>query len=533
MAPSLGEISWTLLLQVCVLVGAAARSAVAPGGSALSCPGAYNHLPRAGRVDVTALNFHWRGYDPLSGLRTEVRLTLQRPCRKGGGGALARADGASVATEGWGRSCADGASSEGNGGAPTRPQPLEGHLNDHCAGTLSGDTRKPSTLDAARLLGPLLCCLVPLCRPTLALGPPAVLTLLKPAPPTSPSCGMCPNLLGLPGLSASPVLWPELLPPTRWPPGPNYFMLAEQAAQYTLRRQRWLGGERTALWSLPLLVGGELSRPCAALVAPPLLGAEDGVTAKLRAKCPPTIKSFRRGSAAGPTGLRGDHLKEVLGTAHTDEVLANLTQVLQLLVRGQALLELAPHLAGASLHAVPKAADDVRPIAVGECLRRLASKCLCAAFKDAAREVLAPLQLGVAVPYGAEAAVHTARQWLAPYAEWCYAHHSRLLFQGAPMFSEAGVQQRDPLGPLLFAVALQPALRAAAAGAPGQRPDLAFAFLDDVCLAGSVQNVSSGLARLTAAARQVGLVLNPAKCCLTTCSDDCPVNPSLFPAGLP
>ena len=48
-----------------------------------------------------------------------------------------------------------------------------------------------------------------------------------------------------------------------------------------------------------------------------------------------------------------------------------------------------------------------------------------------------------------------------------------------------------------------------------------------------MQNVSSGLARLTAAARQVGLVLNPAKCCLTTGSDDCPVNPSLFPAGLP
>ena len=120
---------------------------------------------------------------------------------------------------------------------------------------------------------------------------------------------------------------------------------------------------------------------------------------------------FRRGSAPGPTGLRGDHLGETLQSAHGDEVAANLALVAQLLVRGQAPLELAPHLAGASLHALPKSGCDVRPIAVGECLRRLASKCLCAAVRDAAREYLAPLQLGVAVSHGIEATVHVARHW--------------------------------------------------------------------------------------------------------------------------
>ncbi|CAE7408225.1 STRN3 [Symbiodinium natans] len=94
---------------------------------------------------------------------------------------------------------------------------------------------------------------------------------------------------------------------------------------------------------------------------------------------------------------------------------------------------------------------------------------------------------------------------LSPWAECCYDHHSRLLFHHSPLSSEAGVQQYNPLGPLLFALALHPALQAAAAGGP----ELAFAFLDDSYLTGGSKQVAAGLARLTAASRQVGLKLNP------------------------
>lgn len=265
--------------------------------------------------------------------------------------------------------------------------------------------------------------------------------------------------------------------------------------------------------------------------------------------------------------MRGDHLREALATAHGDEVATHLAAVVQLLVSGQALLELAPHLAGACLHALPKGPADVRPIAVGETLRRLASKSLCVSFREDARQWLSPMQVGVGVPMGAEAAVHTTRQWLhrnsgnaikvfvkldftnafntvdrahllrevrlrlpglACWAEWCYSHHSRLLFQGTAISSEAGVQQGDPLGPLLFALALQPSLHAATTA----EVELAFAYLDDVCLAGDCRRVSAALSRLIGTARHAGLELNPGKCEVTTCAGATEtIDMRLFPAG--
>eukprot|EP00959_Pyramimonas_sp_CCMP1952_P151406 3168192-Pyramimonas_sp.AAC.1 len=76
------------------------------------------------------------------------------------------------------------------------------------------------------------------------------------------------------------------------------------------------------------------------------------------------IKAFPRGSAAGPTGLRPQHLKDALqATAHRDEVLEQLLSLTNLLARGQAPPATAKLFAGASLAALPKKDGGLRPVA--------------------------------------------------------------------------------------------------------------------------------------------------------------------------
>jgi len=65
---------------------------------------------------------------------------------------------------------------------------------------------------------------------------------------------------------------------------------------------------------------------------------------------------------------------------------------------------------GGSSIALQKKNGDIRPIAVGYTLRRLAAKCanVCVIASPTVAS-LAPLQLGVGVPGGAEAAIHATR----------------------------------------------------------------------------------------------------------------------------
>ena len=107
------------------------------------------------------------------------------------------------------------------------------------------------------------------------------------------------------------------------------------------------------------------------------------------------ISFFSKHSGCGPSGLRPWHLKQALTPAHIEEVLEQLTGLVALLVQGRAPRDVAKWLCGATLLAMPKKDGGVWPIAVGDVLRRLAAKVLCATYKDDVTNHLWPLQIGV------------------------------------------------------------------------------------------------------------------------------------------
>ena len=137
---------------------------------------------------------------------------------------------------------------------------------------------------------------------------------------------------------------------------------------------------------------------------------------------------------------------------------------------------------------------DIHPIAVGETLRRLTGKCLCALVREKASDFFQPLQFGVSCTMGSEKVIHGLRQcmdehWdsddfvvlkidmnlnafnlvsrqalldecatffpeLLPWASWRYGSHPLLWHSLGQLSSEAGVQQGDTLGSLFFALVL-------------------------------------------------------------------------------
>ena len=72
----------------------------------------------------------------------------------------------------------------------------------------------------------------------------------------------------------------------------------------------------------------------------------------------------------------------------------------------------APYLCGARLHAGLKKDGGIRPITVGNIIRRLTAKCCNREVARKAADLLSPLQLRVGVKVGLEAIIHTVKQVL-------------------------------------------------------------------------------------------------------------------------
>ena len=92
-------------------------------------------------------------------------------------------------------------------------------------------------------------------------------------------------------------------------------------------------------------------------------------------------------------------------------LLTSITSFINSLLEGKCHDAVRPFLFGGNLIALEKKAGGIRPIAVGYVWRRIAAKCANFFATSRLAPLLSPLQLGVAISGGCEAAVHSARRF--------------------------------------------------------------------------------------------------------------------------
>ncbi|KMS64974.1 hypothetical protein BVRB_040730, partial [Beta vulgaris subsp. vulgaris] len=180
------------------------------------------------------------------------------------------------------------------------------------------------------------------------------------------------------------------------------------------------------------------------------------------------------------------------------------------------------------LFALKKKSGGIRPIAVGYTWRRLAAKCANAYAVSMLGPYLCPRQLGAGIQGGCEAAVHATRRFiesmppdhvvakldfsnafnclcrsrmlgevasripeLYKFCHLSYSSPSTLKFGEWCVESQVGIQQGDPLGPLLFCLSIHPLLMSLSS-------DLIVGFLDDITLGGSQDSVSDDVRAIMA-----------------------------------
>jgi len=103
------------------------------------------------------------------------------------------------------------------------------------------------------------------------------------------------------------------------------------------------------------------------------------------------------------------------------------------------------------------------------------------------------------------AAVHSYIPQLDSFCRLAYEQPSVLRYGERQILSSEGVQQGDPLGPLLFSLTLHPLLSAL-------KSDLRFGYLDDVTLGGIEALVEEDVRMLKIESPKIGLSLNIDKC---------------------
>ena len=263
------------------------------------------------------------------------------------------------------------------------------------------------------------------------------------------------------------------------------------------------------------------------------------------------VASFPPGSAAGPSGLRPCHLKECLRRPGSCAALQNgLGAFVEVACSGKLPQAFAVTMCASNLLAINKKDGGIRPIAIGDTLRRVVGKTLLHTPEVKSQlSTLQPRQCGVGVPYACEmvgmgvqaiATAHPTGNWVMLQVDmknafnnisrvsmlqsglakvpatynwlaWCYQNPCPLFSQGQLLAqSKAGVHQGDAMGPIGFALGLDSALDKCLE--EEKALDWVSWYLDDGTVVGSLGAVGRYLDKLIPALRDVGLEVNLGKC---------------------
>ena len=262
------------------------------------------------------------------------------------------------------------------------------------------------------------------------------------------------------------------------------------------------------------------------------------------------VESFKPGSSGGLSGLRPQHLRDAISVrtcAAGSTLMTSLTGLVNCMLAGNIPSTVQPVVFGALVTAFNKKEGGVRPIAVGEVVRRLTAKCATQSVKKNFSDVFAPNQLGFGVTGGAEAAAHATRSFvqnanstdvllkldfsnafntmrrdhvafciskevpeLMPFYAMSYENDSFLTFGDEVLLSSEGFQQGDPLAVLGFCLGLNKELSSV-------QSRFRIGYIDDVTLGDHWSLVLSDFIAFKAACEKIGLYINPSKCEITFC----------------
>ncbi|KAL0227137.1 hypothetical protein P9112_014461 [Eukaryota sp. TZLM1-RC] len=207
--------------------------------------------------------------------------------------------------------------------------------------------------------------------------------------------------------------------------------------------------------------------------------------------------------------------------------------------------------------------DGIRPIAVGESLSRLLASIVFDRVKDKASTFLNPHQFGIKTIDGASVAAIASDTFfnaeennfifnldfknafnsvkreaifeviksdfpeLSSFFYHFYGKESDLIFNSFGLKSSSGVKQGDPLGPLLFCLAIHKTLNIIKQKYPSIK---IVAYMDDTSLIGSFDLLELVAQEIADSYENIGLHLNASKCLLIGSSaQDLVINDSIVP----